>query len=418
MPEGFLFALAPADGAHSIGYLLAALAALLILTRLLGALAQRVGQPAVLGELVAGLILGPSILGLLDPNDPVIYALAELGVLILLFQIGLHTSLKSILEVGAPAAMVGLVGVVLPFAAGYFTATALGLGGLVPLVAGAALTATSIGISARVLSDINELETEEGRIVLGAAVLDDVIGLIMLTVVSGLAAGGALTVAGVSRTVAIAVGFLLVAIGMGQVVAPRLMAWVGRMKLPGSIGTVSLAFALALAALAAELGSAMIIGAFAAGLVIFTTPQARDVEKAVTNLGHFFVPVFFAVVGASINLAALADRQVLLIGGALCVVAILGKLAAGFAPWWYRGRKLLIGVAMVPRGEVGLIFAQMGAATGVLDEGLFSAVILMVMVTTFIAPPWLAALGRGAKGPPDESGLDELVYGKDDPARG
>ena len=126
-------------------------------------------------------------------------------------------------------------------------------------------------------------------------------------------------------------------------------------------------------------------------------------------------PLFFAVVGASINLNALLDGSVLLIGGALCLVAILGKLAAGFAPWWFTGNKLLIGVAMIPRGEVGLIFAQMGLATGVLDQGLFSAVVLMVMVTTFIVPPWLAQLGKGVEGPPDESTLDELVYGEDEP---
>jgi len=348
-----------------------------------------------------------------NPADPVIFSLSELGVLILLFEIGLHTDLRSILKVGAPAATVGIAGVIVPFAAGYFAALALGVTGLAALVCGAALTATSIGISARVLSDLGQLKTREGQIVLGAAVLDDVIGLIILSVISGLAAGGALTAAGVTRTVAVALGFLVVALVVGYRAAPLLVKAVGRMRVDGALGSISLAFALALASAAGAAGSAMIIGAFAAGLVLGATPQGKEIEKAAARLGHFFVPIFFAAVGASIDLASLADSRVLLIGGVLCAVAIVGKLASGFAPWWFGGNKMLIGVAMVPRGEVGLIFAQMGLATGALDEGLFSAVVLMVMVTTFIAPPWLAALaGRPAKVAAADEGIDALVTGE------
>ncbi len=415
MPDLFLFAPAAA-GESTIGALLGALAALLIAARLLGDLAQRLGQPAVLGELVAGIVLGPSVLHVLDPDQAVIHTLGELGVLILLFQIGLHTSLGAILRVGGPAAAVGLVGVAFPFAGGYLASMALGLGGITAVVCGAALTATSIGISARVLSDIGQLETDEGRIVLGAAVLDDVVGLVILSVVSGLAAGGAITTGGVAWTAVLALGFVAVSLVLGRLAAPRLMAWVGRSPGSGAQGALALALAFALAAAAATVGSATIIGAFTAGLVIHPTPQAKAIEKAATTLGHFFVPIFFAVVGASIDLGSLADARVLLIGGVLCAVAVAGKLLAGYAPVWFRGHKLLIGVAMVPRGEVGLIFAQMGLSTGALDDGLFSAVVLMVMVTTFIAPPWLAALGKGAEGPADESGLDELVYGEDEPA--
>jgi len=401
----------PAD--TSIAPLLGALAAILITGRVAGDLAQRVGQPSVLGELLAGILLGPSLLGLLNPANPVIHTLSELGVIILLFQIGLHTNLRDILAVGAPAALVGIVGVVVPFFGGYLTAQALGLEGITAVVCGAALTATSIGISARVLSDLGQLQSTEGRIVLGAAVFDDVVGLIILSIVSGLAAGGAITVAGVGGTAALAIGFLAAALVLGRLVAPTLMRWVGRFRGEGVLGSVSLAFAFALAALASVAGSAMIIGAFAAGLVLHETPQARTVEKATTALGYFFVPVFFLTVGASIDVRALVDGRVLLIGGALCVVAIAGKLIAGYAPWWLSVRRAVIGVAMVPRGEVGLIFAQMGLATGALDDGLFSAVILMVMVTTFIAPPWLAALAGHRPSSPDTSGLDELVCGAD-----
>lgn len=409
---------APLPDDHGLSGLLAALAAILILTRIAGDLVQRFGQPAVLGELLAGVLLGPSLLGWVTPADPTLYALAELGILILLFQIGLHTDLRAILRVGGPATMVGLVGVGAAFAGGYLVANALGIHGVPAVVCGAALTATSIGISARVLSEIGQLDTDEGRIVLGAAVLDDVIGLIMLSVVSALATGGLLTLAGVSRIAAVALGFLVAALVIGSRLAPYLVRLMSRIRVPGAVGTMSLAFALLLAAAATEAGSAMIIGAFAAGLILYTTPQAKPIERATTTLGHFFVPIFFAVVGASINLASLADGHVLLTGGALCAVAIAGKVVSGFAPWWYRGNHMLIGVAMVPRGEVGLIFAQMGLATGALDQGLFSAVVMMVMVTTFVAPPWLAYLGRGRereRGQVDRSGLDELVSGESRP---
>lgn len=277
-------------GGNSVPQLIGALAALLVAARIAGYLVLRIGQPAVLGELIAGVLLGPSLLGILNPSDPVLHALSELGVVILLFQIGLHTNLKDILAVGAPALVVGLVGVVLPFAGGYATATAFGLEGLTAMVCGAALTATSIGISARVLSDLGQLDTTEGRIVLGAAVLDDVVGLIILSVVSGLAAGGALTATGVGRTAGLALGFLVVALFMGRLVAFPLMRFVGRLRVEGALGTVALAFALGLAALAAMAGSALIIGAFAAGVIIHETPQAKPVEKATTTLGHFFVP--------------------------------------------------------------------------------------------------------------------------------
>lgn len=398
---------------------LLALAAVLVAAVFLGAMAQRVGQPAVLGELLAGVLLGPSLLGILDPHDPVIHAIGELGVLVLLFQIGLHTDLRSILKVGAPALTVGLVGVVVPAFAGYFVAVALGIHGVAALVCAAALTATSIGISARVLADLKCLDTREGQIVLGAAVLDDVIGLIILSIVAGIAGGAAVTIASVSKTTGIALGFLLVAIAVGSRTVPKLFARIERLPGSGALGILGLAFALALAALADYAGSAMIIGAFAAGLVLHNTPQRKRVEKASTSLGYFFVPIFFAVVGAAVDLRALADPDILMIGGLLTLVGAAGKYVSGYAPVWMRGNKALIGAAMIPRGEVGLIFAQLGRTTGVLDAGLFSALLLMVMVTTFMAPPLLAYFARrptpdgaGTDRTEDGSGIDDLVAGE------
>jgi Kef-type K+ transport system membrane component KefB len=400
--------------------LLLALAATIVATKLLGDVAQRIGQPAVLGELIAGVFLGQSALGLLDPSNETIAALAELGVLILLFEIGLHTNVRSLIKVGRSAITVGLVGVILPFVLGYWVASALGIPSLPAIVCGAALTATSIGISARVLSDLDRLQTREGQIVLGAAVIDDVIGLIILTVVARLTLGASITPIGVARIAGIAIGFIVAALVLGRLFAPPMFRLVQRIRATGALGLIALAFALLLAWTADISGSARIIGAFAAGLVLHETPQRREIEQATSSLGLLFVPIFFASVGAAVDLRTFADPDALMVGGALLVVAVAGKFVAGYAPWWFRGNKALIGVAMIPRGEVGLIFAQMGLSRGALDTQLFSAVTLMVIVTTFLAPPLLGILSRAssladptstAGERPGDGGLDDLVAG-------
>ena len=395
--------------------LLAALVAVLIGAKLLGALAQRIGQPSVLGELVAGILLGGSVLGLLDPHEPAIHALAEIGVLVLLFEIGLHTDIRSLASVGGSATTVALVGVALPFALGLLVARGVGMPSIPALVVAASLTATSVGISARVLGELGVLERPEGRVVLGAAVLDDIIGLVILSVVSSTVAGAAMSGWGIARTIGVAIGFVVLAIALGARVAPPVFRFVARVEMEGILGPVALAFALLLAWLAAEAGSATIIGAFAAGLVLHATPQRADIEHAVTNLGHFVVPIFFASVGASVDLRALMSRESLLLGALLVLVGIVGKVVAGYAPLGFRGRKLLVGVAMVPRGEVGLIFAQMGLASGAIDAGQFGAIMIMVLVTTFLTPPALAAVSRERRGLPrdlpGEGGIDDLVAG-------
>ena len=261
----------------------------------------------------------------------------------------------------------------------------------------AALTATSVGITARVLNDLGRLHEPESQIVLGAAVLDDILGLIILTVVSGLAEGHAPTVGRVAGITALAFGFLIGTLVAGYFLVPPLARWLSRLAVPGMLTTFSLLLAFGLAWGADRAGSASIIGAFAAGLLLRRTPQAHDVEKAMVPLGHFFVPIFFVVVGASVDVRTFAPHDAhgwntLAVGGSLIVVAVLGKFAAGYLPFWFRGNKAVIGVGMIPRGEVGLIFAQMGLADKVFDQGLFSAITLMVMVTTFLAPPLLRIL--------------------------
>jgi Kef-type K+ transport system membrane component KefB len=381
------------DVPHILGVLFVILGA----AKLFGWLAQRIGQPAVLGELLAGVIVGKSALGVVDPANEVLQVFGELGVLILLFSIGLETDLKKLLRAGAASSVVALVGVALPFALGFGVCRMLGLTNLVAIVVGAALTATSVGITARVLSDLGQLQSPESQIVLGAAIIDDVVGLVILTVVAGLANGQAVTVRGVATTTAIAFGFLLATIVIGRWVVPRLARAASRIELPGTPTIVALMLAFGLAWLADWLGSAVIIGAFAAGLLMVDTPQFHDVELGVTRLGHLFVPIFFVTVGAAVDVKVLNPLQAnstLAIAALLIVVAVIGKFAAGYAPWWFKGRKSVIGAGMIPRGEVGLIFAQMGLAAGILDAGLFAAVTLVVMVTTFLAPPLLKSLSR------------------------
>jgi Kef-type K+ transport system membrane component KefB len=397
--------------ASDVSSLLLVLAAMLALAKVLGDLFERVGQAAVIGELLAGVLLGPSVFRLVDPHQPIIEAFAEIGVVILLFQIGLETDLKKLFNVGSAAAAVALVGVVVPFSLGYAASRALGLSPLADLVMGATLAATSVGITARVLSDLGRLQDPESQVVLGAAVIDDVIALIILAVVSDVVAGGAITVVGVARNTVTAFGFIAVAVLLGSRLLPPALRIVARYGKVASLPVMALTVAFVVAALADRLGSAMIIGAFTAGLLFAPTPQAHQIEEGIVRIGYFFVPLFFAHVGALVDARAFADPRVLLVGGILTVCAVLGKVVAGYAPCWFKGRKLVVGVGMVPRGEVGLIFATTGVALGVLDDKLFAACAMMVLATTFMAPILLKQLLSKREGAPrqDEPGSVSLV---------
>jgi len=410
-----MLAIAPTDASGiSVERFLLLLAVILVAAKVLGELAERIAQPAVIGELLAGVLLGPSVLGFVDPNLPALHLFAEIGVVLLLFGIGLETDLKRLLSVGGAAATVAVVGVALPFALGYGVGHALGLGTLPAIVAGAALTATSVGITARVLSDLGMLKSVEGQIVLGAAVIDDVIGLIILAVVTDLVAGQEPSILGVLRTTGVAFGFIIVVLVAGRFLIPPLFRLIARSGKEQTIAAMALALAFLLAVLASQVGSALIIGAFAAGLVLAPTEHVHAVEHGIVRLANVFVPIFFVAVGAAVDVRTFGSRDVLLVGLALTGVAILGKFAAGFAPVWIRARKTLIGVGMIPRGEVGLIFAQTGLTAGVLNAGTFSALMLMVLVTTFIAPPLLRQLAtkpeRGAAAPlPEASAVGEMT---------
>jgi Kef-type K+ transport system membrane component KefB len=382
----------PAD--YTIRHLLFVLAAVFVATKAMGEIAVRLKQPAVLGEIIAGVLLGGSALGILDPHNPTIHAMSELGVIVLLFATGLHTDVSSLVKAGTASSAVAVAGVVLPFVSGYYVTIALGATPTQALVAGAAMCATSVGISARVLSDLGQLNSSEGQVVLGGAVIDDVIGLIILAVVMGITSGAEVGILDVARIAGVAIGFVAVAIIVGGRIATMGHAFVKRAQVSGALGLIGLAFAFSMAGLAEKVGSALIIGAFAAGLVLDDRHDRVEIEKATTAIGNFVIPIFFASVGAMVNLGAMMNAKSLTIGAALIVCGVLGKVAAGWAPVWYRGNKLLIGVAMVPRGEVGLIFAQMGLGAGAIDDGLFGAIMMMVLVTTLVTPPALAAIAR------------------------
>ena len=376
----------------SVTEVLGVLAAILLGAKALGEVAERLGQPAVLGEMLAGVILGPSLLGIVDPSSEIIHIMAEVGVVVLLFSIGLETDLKKLLEVGGTSLTVASAGVLLPFAGGFAASLLLGLTNVQAIVIGAALTATSVGITARVLGDLGRLKLPDGQVILGAAIVDDVIGLIILAVVSDLASGATITLATILLKTAIAFGFLIGAVMIGGRLADPVLRVAQRSTRLDVVAAIALASAFLLALAAERIGSAPIIGAFAAGLIIAPTPYVHRVEVHVRALGSFFVPIFFVSVGAAVSLQSLIEPRTLLVGGTLLLVALVGKVAAGYAPWWYKGHKLLIGVGMVPRGEVGLIFAQLGLALAVLDDALFSALALVVFVTTFLAPPLLKRL--------------------------
>lgn len=391
----------------SIATLLLSLLSIFAAAKLFGEIAERIGQPAVLGEMIGGIVIGVSGLHLIDAHDPVLHLLSELGVVLLLFLIGLETDLHRLLSVGSSAIAVAIAGVTLPFAAGFGVGLWMGYSTTISVFLGAALTATSVGITARVLSDLGNLRSDESQVILGAAVVDDILGLVLLTVINAIAAGEKMTVTGVAKIFGLAFGFVIAAIVIGSLLAPKLIVFVTRLRVAKALFFTSVMFAFALAWIATAVGSALIIGAFAAGLILAKTDRGRDIEHEVHDVAQFFIPIFFVSVGAAVDLTRLnplnaATRPYFLVGLALTVVAIVGKLLAGYAAFGRPLRKLVIGVGMVPRGEVGLIFAQLGLSAGLLSAGLYSSVAMMVMITTFVTPPVLRVLLAKSRGPADE----------------
>ena len=376
LPEGLL---TPAQ-------LLASLVVIYLASKIGGELALRLKQPEVLGELVAGLVVGVSGLGIVNPEQPVLVLLAQVGVTLLLFEVGLDSDLRSLFKVGSQALAVALVGIILPFGLGYGVIKFAGATNLVSVFAGASMTATSIGISAKVLADLDYLQRTEGKIILGAAVFDDILGIVLLSVVSGVAGGATLEPLRVLQIIGTSIGFLVGAIIIGKLAMPFFLRVVRMLRTRGDLLVASLVFAFTLAFLAEQLGSPAIIGAFAAGLVLAETDKRCDLEARVHPVTDFFLPIFFITVGAGVNLALLGNQQALFLAIALTLTAVLGKLVCGYAAFGTQANKLAIGAGMVPRGEVGLVFASVGLETGVLSGVNHTAVVITVILTTFLGP--------------------------------
>ena len=351
--------------------------------------AERLGIPGVVAEIVAGVIVGPSVLGLVGP-DEVLRVLGEIGVILLLVDVGLQMDLGGLRAVGRTSTAVAAVGVVTPFALGWAAATALGLDGQTPIFVGAALTATSVGITARVFSDLRALASVEARTVLGAAVADDVMGLVILTVVVRLATGESVTLGTVAVVVGVALLFLVATGTLGALLTPSIFKAVNRFaRTAGTLVALALAFTLGFAELAQLAGLAPIVGAFVAGLSLARSDQAERINRELTPVGHLFIPVFFLQIGIDADIASFVDPDVLLLAAGLMAAAVLGKLASALGALGTASDRPLIGLGMLPRGEVGLIFAGIGLREGILGQDAYAALIAVVLGTTLAAPPLL-----------------------------
>jgi Na+:H+ antiporter len=392
--------------------IVAGLALMLVAAKLGGELAIRAKQPAVLGELIAGIVLGNLSFGGVSPfhalaTNEAIEIIAGIGALILLFEVGIESTVGQMLKVGLTSFLVAVLGVVLPFALGWAVSAWL-LPSASPYVhafIGATLTATSVGITARVLQDLGASRTPEARIILGAAVIDDVLGLVILGAVSGVIAAAAQSAAfsvwSIARIAAAAMIFLVGALLLGIYAAPRLFAVASLLQGRGVLVTLSLSFCFVMAWTSSLIGLAPIVGAFAAGLVLedvhfkdFVSRGERSLEDLIRPISDALVPIFFVLMGLRTDLGAFISGGSLELAAALIVVAIIGKQACALGVTIAGVNRLAVGIGMIPRGEVGLIFANVGAGlmldgTPVIGPSIFSAVVVMVIVTTLVTPPAL-----------------------------
>lgn len=429
VPLPFLATLDPENSPIVLSGVLLSLVVIYLASKLGAEVARKFDFPPVLGELVAGVIVGVSALHLIifpeaglsasdsgimtilqlinhlspaavtsifESQSEVISVLAELGVIILLFEIGLESDLRQLKEVGVQAVFVACVGVAVPFAAGTVGLMMLFHTPAIPAIfAGAALTATSIGITSKVLSELGQLKSKEGQIIVGAAVIDDVLGIIVLAVVASLAKTGEIDVVNVIYLIVSATAFLLGSILLGGFFNKAFSGLVETLKTRGNIVIPAFTFAFFMAFLGNAIHLEAILGAFAAGLVLDESDTRNELDELVKPIADLLVPIFFVTVGARADLGVLnptvPDNQAgILIAVFLVLVAIIGKLVTGWAVFGQPGiNRLAIGVGMIPRGEVGLVFAGIGSASGVLDKPLEVSIIIMVILTTFLAPPFL-----------------------------
>lgn len=401
---------------------------ILLAAKLGGDFFERFGQPAVLGELVLGMVLGNlHLLGVdfLEPfkHDIVLEVLAEIGVILLLFEVGLESSVKEMMSVGLTSFMVAIFGVVAPFFLGWV----VGAWFLpeesvyVHVFIGATLTATSVGITARVLKDIGKIKSKEAKIILGAAVIDDIMGLVILAVVAGIitavnsGAGDGVSSMMILTIVGKAILFIVGAIVVGQFLLPHYFNLAFRLKVKGVFLSFVLLVCFSLAFLAGEVGLAPIVGAFAAGLILDPVHYRKHqgshehgIEHLLEPITIFLVPIFFVRMGMMVDLTTFGDVSILGFAAVMTIAAIAGKQACSLAIFNRSTNRIAIGLGMIPRGEVGLIFAGIGAklvldGEPIITTSTYSAVVIMVIVTTLVTPPALkASMLKGSKPPKPE----------------
>jgi Kef-type K+ transport system membrane component KefB len=357
---------------------------------------ERLKQPAVAGEILAGVIIGPSVLGWVAPSE-LTGALSEIGVILLLFLVGLETKPADIFRVGWRALLVAVLGVVFPFIAGYLVMLAWGATKIEAIFVGASLVATSVGITARVLGQMGLLGLEVSRIILGAAVIDDILGLLVLAVVSSLAKEGGVNYAQIGATAALAVGFTMLVALVGARAISRIRTRVENLKVGQSYLIFGLSLCLGLALVASYIGVAAIIGAFLAGMALSESVEGTDMPHQAEAVTEFMLPFFLTNIGMQLKLDALLNRNTVILALIVTILAVLSKLIGCGVAAWPLGKKKAaqIGMGMVPRGEVGIVVAQIGLSLNAVDAAAYGVVLFMAVATTLIAPPFLLRLFRG-----------------------
>ncbi|HEY4145617.1 cation:proton antiporter [Pinirhizobacter sp.] len=398
---------------HHASAILLTLFVIFVAAQLGAEIAQRLKLPGVVGEIAAGCIVGPSVLGWVQldqiADGTPLSVIAEIGVVLLLFSVGLETRLDDLKKVGKSAILVGVLGVIIPFAAGAWWAHGEGYEWAKSMFVAAAFVATSAGITARVLQELGVLQRMESRVILGAAVIDDILAMLLLGVVVSMQGGGELNIQSLLITLGSAVGFIAVIGWGGSKVMRRNSAWLDKPLSPWSSLNIVLALCLGLAFLSTEFGLAAIIGAFLAGMIASETRQREQLEHQVGPLLALLTPFFFVITGAKINLAELASAHALWLLLVVTLIAIASKLLGGYLGARSLGNRgaLIVGFGMVPRGEVGVVIASLGLAAGVFTEQLYAVIVAMSLLTAMVTPPILAVLLKKA---PVET-VDEAVSG-------
>ncbi len=388
-----------------------ALFVMIAAAKIMAELFERLKQPAVVGEILAGVIIGPSVLGWVQPSE-LIGIIAEIGVIFLLFMVGLETKPQSVYRVGKRALMVGTLGVILPFIAGYFIATAWDGSFIEAMFIGAALVATSVGITARVLGSMGLLDKETAKIILGAAVIDDILGLIILSVVSALSTG-TVNYLELGKTAALAIVFVVLVATVGSRVMNKIAPTVGKLKLSKPFFNIGLILCLGLSVASIYVGVAAIIGAFLAGMAMAeATEDNHRMHQLSSGVTEFLVPFFLVNIGMQLNLAVFQDWNFLMLAAVITIAAVVTKfVGCGIGAWGMSGREMAqVGVGMIPRGEVGIVVAQIGLSLAVITERFFAAVLFMAVATTLIAPPLIKLLYSEDK---DNDGIDDVIVDTD-----